>query len=185
MVNDIIRETKQKMEKSVEVVHNEFTTVRTGRASRALVENIKVDYYGSPTPLKQLANISIPEARLIVIQPWDPTALEAIEKAIMKSNLGFTPNNDGKVIRISVPQLSQERREDLIKVVKNIAEEGRVSIRSIRRDSNDKLKKAKLSGEISEDQEFKLHEEVQNLTDKYIKEIDNLLERKQKEIREV
>jgi len=185
MVNDILKETEQKMEKSVEVVHDELAAVRTGRASRSLVENIKVDYYGSSTPLKQLANISVPEARLIVIQPWDPTALEAIEKAIMKSNLGLVPNNDGKIVRISVPQLSQERREDLIKVVKNIAEQGKVSIRSIRRDSNDKLKKARLSGEISEDEEFKFHEKIQNLTDKYIKEIDNSLEHKQKEIREI
>jgi len=185
MVNNIIKETEQKMEKSIEVIRREFATVRTGRASRSLVENIKVDYYGSSIPIRQLANISIPEAQLIVIQPWDPTALEAIERAIMKSNLGLMPNNDGKVIRISVPQLSQERREDLIKIIKNIAEQGRVSIRSIRRDSNEKLKKAKLSSEISEDEEFKLHKEVQNLTDKYIKEIDDLFEHKEKEIREI
>lgn len=185
MADNIIEEAKQKMKKSVEVTRDEFATVRTSRASKSLVEGVRVDYYGNPTPLKQLANISIPEARLIVIQPWDPSTLEAIEKAIMKTNLGLTPNNDGKIIRISVPQLTQERREDLIKVVKNIAEQGKISIRAIRRDVNDNIKKEKSSGEISEDQEYKFHDKIQELTDKYIKEIDKLLENKQKEIREI
>ena len=159
--------------------------MRTSRASKSLVEGVRVDYYGNPTPLKQLANISIPEARLIIIQPWDPSTLEAIEKAIMKTNLGLTPNNDGKIIRISVPQLTQERREDLIKVVKNIAEQGKISIRAIRRDVNDNIKKEKSSGEISEDQEYKFYDKIQELTDKYIKEINKFLENKQKEIREI
>jgi ribosome recycling factor len=185
MSDQIIRETDTKMKKSVEVTHSEFSSVHTGRASKSLVENLKVDYYGNPTPLKQLANISIPEARLIIIQPWDPASMESIEKAIFKSDLGLTPNNDGKVIRINVPQLNQERRENLIKVVKNMAEEGKVAIRSVRRDANEKIKKAKATGEISEDQEFSYHDEVQELTDKYIKEIDELLEKKQAEIREI
>jgi ribosome recycling factor len=185
MIEQILKETEQKMKKSAQVAHDEFATVRTGRASKSLVEGIKIDYYGVPTPLKQLANISVPEARLIIIQPWDPSVLESIEKTIMKSNLGLTPNNDGKMIRISVPQLTQERREDLIKVVKNIAEQGKVSIRSIRREANDRTKKAKSSGDISEDQEYKLHDKIQELTDRCSKEIDNLMENKEKEIREI
>jgi ribosome recycling factor len=185
MVDDILKEAHKKMKKSIDVVHDEFATVRTGRASRSLVDSIKVDYYGNPTPLKQLANISTPETKLIVIQPWDPQSLESIEKAIMKSNLGLTPNNDGKIIRISIPQLTQERREDLIKVVKDIAEQGKVSLRSIRRDANDQIKEAKEKGSISEDEEYRYHEEIQKLTDKYTEEIDNILESKQKEIKEI
>ena len=185
MANETIRDTEAKMKKSVEVTQVEFSSVHTGRASKSLVENLKVDYYGNPTPLKQLANISIPEARLIIIQPWDPASMEAIEKAIFKSDIGLTPNNDGKVIRINISQLTQERRESLIKVVRNMAEEGRVAIRAVRRDANEKIKKSKSSGEISEDEEFGRHEDTQKLTNKYIKEIDDLLEKKQVEIREI
>ncbi|MDP8261449.1 MAG: ribosome recycling factor [Candidatus Kappaea frigidicola] len=185
MANEIIKDTEAKMKKSVEVTHSEFSSVHTGRASKSLVENLKVDYYGNPTPLKQLANISIPEARLIIIQPWDPASMEAIEKAIFKSDVGLTPNNDGKVIRINVPQLTQERRESLIKVIRNMAEEGKVAVRAVRRDANEKIKKSKSSGEISEDEEFILHENTQKLTDKHIKEIDDLLGKKQVEIREI
>jgi ribosome recycling factor len=185
MANDIIRDTESKMKKSVDVTHSEFSSVHTGRASKSLVENLKVEYYGNLAPLKQLANISIPEARLIIIQPWDPSSMEAIEKAIFKSDVGLTPNNDGKVIRINIPQLTQERRENLIKIIKNMAEEGKVAIRAIRRDANDRIKKSKNSSEISEDEEFDLHEVAQKLTDKYIKEIDNLFEKKQIEIREI
>jgi len=140
MANEIIKDTEAKMKKSVEVTHSEFSSVHTGRDSKSLVENLKVDYYGNPTPLKQLANISIPEARLIIIQPWDPASMEAIEKAIFKSDVGLTPNNDGKVIRINVPQLTQERRESLIKVIRNMAEEGKVAVRAVRRDANEKNK---------------------------------------------
>lgn len=185
MIDKIANEADQKMKKSVEITQTEIATVHTGRASRSLVEGIKVDYYSSFLPLKQLANISIPEARFIIIQPWDPSSLEAIEKSIMKADLGFVPTNDGKLIRISIPQLTQERRDDLVKVVKNIAEEGKISIRSIRRDTNEKIKKAKAQSEISEDEEYKFHEKIQNLTDKYIKELDDILEHKQKEIREI
>ncbi len=185
MADEIIRDTESKMKKSVEVAHVEFASVHTGRASKSLVENLKVEYYGTQTPLKQLANISIPEARLIIIQPWDPASMEATEKAIFKSDIGLTPNNDGKVIRINVPQLTQERRENLIKVIKNMAEEGKVAIRAVRRDANEKIKKSKNLGEISEDKEFDFHDNIQKLTDKYIKEIDDLLDKKQVEIREI
>ena len=173
------------MKKTLEVAQIELSSVHTGRASKSLVENLKVDYYGNLTPLKQLANISIPESRLIIVQPWDPASMDAIEKAIFKSDTGLTPNNDGKVIRINIPQLTQERRESLIKVVKNMAEENKVAIRAVRRDANEKIKKLKGSGGISEDEEFSLHDEAQKITDKYIKEVDGLLEKKQVEIREI
>lgn len=185
MIDSLIKETQQKMRKTIEVTCGEFAAIHTGRASKALVEGLRVDYYGTLTPLKQLANISIPESRLILIQPWDPSAFEVIEKAILKSDLGFTPTNDGKLIRINVPQLTQERREDLTKILKNIAEEGKVTIRSERRDANEKAKKAKASSKISEDDEFRFHKEIQDLTDKHIKEIDDILEKKQKEIKEI
>lgn len=182
---EIKKATEEKMQKTVEVTRREYATIRTGRASAGLVEGIKVDYYGTPTPLKQIASILTPEARLIVIQPWDPNAMEAIEKAIFSSNLGITPNNDGKVIRLSIPPLTQERREELDKVIKKLAEDGRVSIRSIRRDANDQLKKLEKDKKVPEDMRFKSQDEIQKLTDKYIAEIDKLLSDKEKEILEV
>ncbi|MCK4519186.1 MAG: ribosome recycling factor [Candidatus Omnitrophica bacterium] len=185
MVDQIMKEAEQKMKKTLEITQGEFSAIHTGRASRSLVEGLKVDYYGSQTPLKQLANISTPEARLIIIQPWDPSSVEPIEKAIFKSDLGLTPNNDGKVIRVNVPQLTQERRENLVKIVKSLAEEGKVAIRAVRRDANEKVKKAKNSSDITEDDEFKFHDKIQELTDKYAKEMDGILEKKQTEIREI
>ncbi|MCK5306902.1 MAG: ribosome recycling factor [Candidatus Omnitrophica bacterium] len=185
MVDRIMNETEQKMKRTLVITQGEFSAIHTGRASKSLVEGLKVDYYGNQTPLKQLANISTPEARLIVIQPWDPSSFESIEKAIFKSDLGLTPNNDGKVIRVNVPQLTQERRESLVKVVKSLAEEGKVAIRAVRRDVNEKLKKAKNSGDITEDDEFKFHSKIQELTDSYTKEMDSILEKKQTEIREI
>jgi ribosome recycling factor len=139
-VNDILHQSEEKMKRSLEVLLREFSTVRTGRASAALVESVRVDYYGTPTPLKQLAGISTPEARLIVIQPWDPSSIAAIEKSILKSELGITPTNDGKVLRLNIPPLTKERRAELVKVVHKLAEEGRIAIRSIRRDANEHIK---------------------------------------------
>ncbi len=179
---EIRAETEDKMKKTVEVTRREYVTIRTGRASAGLVEGIRVNYYGTPTPLKQLANILTPEARLIIIQPWDPGSIGDIEKAILASDLGVTPTNDGKAIRISMPQLTQERREELNKIVKKLAEDGRVSIRSVRRDSNEHVKKLEKNKEVPEDERFKLQDEIQKMTDKHIGEIDKLLEEKEKEI---
>ncbi|MFH1778174.1 MAG: ribosome recycling factor [Candidatus Omnitrophota bacterium] len=181
----ILNEAEDKMKKSLDLVIREFNSVRTGRASSGLVEMIKVDYYGAATPLKQLANISAPEPRLIIIHPWDPNSLVEIEKAILKSDIGITPSNDGKLIRLSVPQLTQERREELVKVTHKMAEEQRVAIRSIRRDANEHLKKAQKEGTVTEDDSFKAQEEVQKLTNKYISKTDESLKNKEKEIMEV
>jgi ribosome recycling factor len=170
------------MAKAVEVTHREFSTIRTGRASPALVEGIKVDYYGTSTPLKQLANISVPNPKLITIQPWDPSALESVEKAILKSSVGLTPNNDGKVIRLNMPELTKERREELVKLIKKIAEDGKVSMRTVRRDANESIKKMEKDNDITEDDKYDMQDEVQEMTDKYTKEIDTLLEHKEKEL---
>ncbi|WP_243131572.1 ribosome recycling factor [Desulfallas thermosapovorans] len=170
------------MQKSVEVVKKEFASLRAGRATPALLDKIMVQYYGTPTPVNQLANINIPEARLLVIQPWDKNALPDIEKAILKSDLGITPASDGNVIRLTVPQLTKERRAELVKVIKKKAEDGRVAIRNLRREANDGLKSQQKNGDISEDELRRLQDEVQKLTDKYIKEIDALFAAKEKEI---
>lgn len=182
MANPLLSETEKNMKKTVEVVNKEFASLRAGRATPSLLEKITVNYYGTPTPINQMANVSAPEARLLVIQPWDKTALPDMEKAIMKSDLGITPVSDGNVIRLTIPQLTKERRAELAKVVKKKAEEGRVAIRNLRRDANDTLKNQQKNGEISEDEQRRLQDEVQKLTDKYIKEIDNLLAAKEKEI---
>ncbi|OGW85844.1 MAG: ribosome recycling factor [Omnitrophica bacterium RIFCSPLOWO2_01_FULL_45_10] len=179
---EIIHDTEQKMKKTVEATHRELSSIRTGRASTCIVEGLRVDYYGTSTPLKQLASISTPDARLITIQPWDKTLLAEVEKAILKSDVGITPTNDGKLIRLSIPPLTDERRAELDKILKKIAEDGRVSIRTARHaavESARKLEKDKL---IAEDDRFKTQDEIQKLTDKYIKEIDNLLAQKEKEI---
>jgi ribosome recycling factor len=181
-IKDVLRNTEEKMKKAIEACNREFSEIRTGRASPSLVEGLHVDYYGTPTLLKQIASISIPDARLIVIQPWDPSALAEIEKAILKSNLGITPSNDGKIIRLSIPQLSKERREELTKVVKNMAEDGRVSLRTIRRDANEDVKKLENDKMISEDDRFRAQDEIQKLTDKYIEKIEEILKNKEKEL---
>lgn len=177
-----LSDTESNMQKSVEVVKKELASLRTGRATPALLDKVMVQYYGTPTPINQLATISVPEARLLVIQPWDKNVLPEIERAIMKSDLGITPVSDGNVIRLTIPQLTEERRAELVKVAKKKAEEGRVAIRNIRRDTNDTLKAQQKKGEISEDELRRLQDEVQKLTDKYIKEIDALLAAKEKEI---
>ncbi len=184
-LKEVMGEAHDKMKKTAEAVHREFGTVRTGRASTSLVEGIKVDYYGTPTPLKQLANISTPDPKLIVIQPWDATALPEIEKAILKSDLGITPMNDGRIIRLGIPQLTRERREELVKVIKKMAEDGRISIRSIRRDINEKIKKLEKDKVVTEDESFKSTAEIQKMTDSHIKEIDEFLAKKEKELLEV
>ena len=184
-LKEVMGEAHDKMKKTNETVHREFGSVRTGRASTSLVEGMKVDYYGTPTPLKQLASISTPDPKMIVIQPWDASALPEIEKAILKSDLGITPMNDGRLIRLGIPQLTRERREELVKVIKKMSEDGRISIRSVRRDINDKLKKLEKDKVITEDESFKSTAEVQKMTDSHIKEIDELLAKKEKELMEV
>ena len=182
MANSVLSDAEKNMIKTIEVLTKEFATMRAGRATPSLLEKIMVQYYGTPTPINQLANISAPEARLLVVQPWDKTVLPELEKAILKSDLGITPASDGNVIRLAIPQLTQERRTELVKVIKKKAEEGRVAVRNIRRDANDTLKSQQKNGEISEDEQRRLQEEVQKLTDKYIKEVDGLLAAKEKEI---
>lgn len=179
---EILHDAEMKMKKTVEATQREFSTIRTGRASTALVEGIKVDYYGALTPLRQVASIATPDARLILIQPWDKNALAEIEKAILKSEMGITPTNDGKAIRLSIPSLTTERRVELDKILKKIAEDGRVSIRTARHTSIENVRKSEKDKLIAEDEKFKTQEDVQKLTDKYIKEIDNLLAAKEKEI---
>ena len=181
----IKKSAEEKMKKAVKALEDEFKTIRTGRASAALFENIRVDYYEQKVPLNQVATISIPEARLVIIQPWDRSVLAEIEKAIQKSELSVNPNNDGKVIRIAIPPLTEERRKELAKVAKNIAEKSRVSIRNIRRDTNEELKKQEKDSKLSEDQAKRGMDEVQKLTDKYIEEINAVLGKKDKEIMEI
>ncbi len=182
MANPLLSEAESNMKKTVEVVNKEFGSLRAGRATPSLLDKIAVNYYGTPTPINQMANISAPEARLLVIQPWDKSAMPEMEKAIMKSDLGITPMSDGNVIRLAIPQLTKERRIELVKVIKKKAEEGRVAVRNLRRDANDSLKTQQKNGEISEDEQRRLQDEVQKLTDKYIREIDELLAAKDKEI---
>ena len=183
-VQHLLKESEDKMKSSVEVVSKEFSSIRSGRASSALVEGIKVDYYGTPTPLKQLSTITTPDPKLLVIQPWDNSVLQEIEKAILKSELGLNPVNDGKVLRIGIPQLTRERREELVKLAHKIAEDGRVAIRSIRRHSNDSLKNLQKEGTIGEDDAHKFQDNIQKLTDKYISNIDHILKSKESEITE-
>ncbi len=181
---EVLHNAEDKMKKAVESVTREFSEIRTGRASPTLVEGLHIDYYGTPTLLKQLASISTADAHLIVIQPWDITAIAEIEKAVMKSNLGITPSNDGKLIRLPVPSLSKERRQELAKVVHKMAEEGRVSLRTIRRDAKESLEKLEKDKVIPEDDKFRGIDELQKLVDRYIAKIDELLKNKEKEILE-
>jgi ribosome recycling factor len=181
----VLKQAKQKMKKSIDALHDDFNTIRTGRASTSLFEKIYVDYYGQPTPITQLATVSIPEARLVVIQPWDKSVLNNIEKAIQKSELSLNPNNDGKVIRINIPPLTEERRKEYVKMAKNMAEQTRVAVRNIRRDANDELKKMEKKGDITEDDLKKGMDDIQKMTDDFIKDIDEVLDKKEKEIMEV
>lgn len=185
MINDVLRETEGKMRHAVEALREDLLTVRTGRASPALVERVRVDYYGTPTPLNQLASISAPEPRLLVVRPWDPSVLSTIEKSILKSDLGLTPNNDGKVIRLPIPPLTEERRRELVKMVNHRVEEGRVALRNIRRDALKDMQEFEKEKLISEDDFYRGKDRLQELTDKYIAEMDELGRLKQEEIMEI
>jgi ribosome recycling factor len=184
MIESIYDETRESMAKSVTALKNELSRVRTGRASLSILDGIKVDYYGASTPLNQMATLAVPESRLITIQPWDISVIKDIEKALLKSDLGLTPSNDGKIIRISIPALTEERRKELVKIVRKICEDYKISVRNIRRDSNELLKSMKKDGEISEDDAFKSQDEVQKITDEQIKLIDECFKDKEKEILE-
>ena len=184
MIESIYQETKESMGKSVEALKNELKRLRTGRASLAILDGIKVNYYGTMTPLNQMATLAVPESRLITLQPWDASVIKDIEKAILKSDLGLTPSSDGKIIRISIPQLTEDRRKELVKVVHKVCEEHKVSIRNFRRDSNDLMKSMKKEGEISEDDAFKGQDRIQKITDEHIKLIDECFTEKEKEILE-
>jgi ribosome recycling factor len=175
----------ERMDKSVEHARNEFTTIRTGRASSGLLDRITVDYYGTPTPLKQLATINVPEPRMLTIQPFDPSSIKAIEKAIQESDLGLQPSNDGKLVRLPVPQLTEERRKELVKVVRQMAEEHRVAVREVRRDALRHLQELVRNGDVGDDDERRAEQEVQKLTDAHTKTIDDLLKHKEAEIMEV
>ncbi len=173
---------EERMQKSIEVFKQNLSEIRAGRANPAILNKINVEYYGVATPINQVAGISVPEARTIVIQPWDITVLKAIEKAILASDIGLNPNNDGKVIRLNFPELTEERRKELVKDIKKIAEDARVSVRSIRRDGMDDVKNKQKKSEITEDEKTDIEDKIQKLTDKYVAEIDKLLEDKEKEI---
>ena len=185
MSSEVIVEMAEKMENSLGAFKSELTKIRTGRASLSLLDGIKVEAYGSPMPLNQVGTLTIPESRQIVIQPWDPQVMSGIEKAILKSDLGLTPVNDGKVIRINIPQLTEERRKELVKIVKKVAEEYRIAIRNHRRDAIDIIKKQKKDKEISEDEQFKLQDEAQKKTDSSIAKIDKVGAAKENEVMEV
>lgn len=185
MVDRVLEETKQKMEKSVEAVGRELAGIRTGKATTTLLDGVKVECYGSQVPLTQVAGVSVPEVRLIVIQPWDKSIIPEIERALYRSELGLTPSNDGNVVRVPIPPLTEERRKELVRVVRKLAEEGRIAARNIRRDTNDLLKRMTKSGDISQDEEHRWFERIQEVTDRAIEEIDELLESKEKEIMEI
>lgn len=182
MTKEVLAQAKDKMEKSISAYSRELASIRAGRASAALLDRITVDYYGAPTPVNQLGGVSVPEARLLVITPYDKSILGVIEKAIMKSDIGITPTNDGNVIRLMIPQLTEERRKELVKVVKKEAEEAKIAVRNVRRDANDDLKKLEKNGEITEDELRGFNDDIQKLTDQSIVKIDDLAKEKEKEI---
>jgi ribosome recycling factor len=185
MIDELLADAREHMDKSVEATRSKFGSVRTGRATPALLDRITVDYYGAPTPLKQLATVSAPEARLLTVQPYDKSSIKNIERAILESDVGLTPNNDGQVIRLQVPELTEERRKQLVKVVRNLAEEGRVAIRNIRRDVMHDLRELRDAGEAGSDDEHRAEEALQKLTDQKVHELDALLKGKEEEILEV
>ena len=185
MVNDILSSAEERLNKSIDALNREFGSLRAGRATPSLLDKVMVDYYGTPTPVNQVAKVSVPEARMIVIQPWEKTMIKEIEKAIMKSELGLSPNSDGASIRLNIPQLTQERRKELVKSVSKKAEEAKVAIRNVRRDANDAVKKLEKAKEITEDESKKAQEKFQKTVDKFIKNVDTLKEAKEKEIMEI
>ena len=184
MIKSIYDDTNESMGKSVASLKKELKRLRTGRASLSILDGVKVDYYGTLTPLNQMATLAVPESRLITIQPWDVSVIKDIEKGILKSDLGLTPSNDGKIIRIAIPPLTEERRKELVKVVHKICEDYKISIRNIRRDANELIKSMKIDGEISEDDAFKSQDQIQKITDEHIKLVDECYKNKEKEILE-
>nr|WP_109430003.1 ribosome recycling factor [Sulfoacidibacillus thermotolerans] len=185
MNEEYIKSAKERMDKCLAALRRDFSSVRAGRATPSLLDKITVDYYGSPMPIHQMATITVPEPRLIVIQPWDKNTIGEIERAIQKSDLGLTPSNDGVVIRLAIPQLTEERRLELTKVIKKMAEESRVAVRNVRRDINEEVKKAEKQSALSEDESRRLQEQIQEVTDKSVAEVDRLLQQKEKELLEV
>jgi ribosome recycling factor len=185
MIDDLFQDATRRMDQAVDHTQQEFNSVRTGRASAALLDRVQIDYYGTKTPLKQLATINVPEPRMLTIQPFDPTSISTIERAIQESDLGLQPSNDGKLIRLPIPQLTEERRKDLVKIVRGMAEEGRVSVRNVRRDAIKHLEELAKSGEVGDDDERAAEGRVQKLTDEHVAKIDDLLKRKEAEIMEV
>lgn len=181
----IKKDAEERMSKAVAALEREFSTLRTGRASTALVENVKVDYYGTPTAINQLSSVAVPDSRTITIQPWDKGAFGLVEKAILASDLGLTPVNDGKIIRINIPPLTEERRKDLVKVARKYTEEAKVAVRNIRRDANDAVKKQEKDKAVSEDEAKKTQDEIQKLTDSYVAKADTKCQEKEKEIMEI
>jgi ribosome recycling factor len=185
MISEVLKDAEDRMKKGVEAMKKEYTTIRAGRANPNMLDKIVVEYYGAATPINQLANISVPEPRMLALQPWDKSSLPAIEKAILKSDLGLNPSSDGTVIRLIIPQLTADRRTEIVKTIKKKAEDARVAIRNIRRDANDHLKKLEKDHSASEDEVKRAQDDCQKMTDKYIKEIDHIMDTKEKEIMEV
>ena len=184
-IDEFVTDATGRMDKSVEATHEHFNSVRTGRASGALLDRVQIDYYGTPTPLKNLATINAPEARMLTIQPFDPSSIKQIEKTIQESDLGLQPSNDGKLIRLPIPQLTEERRKELVKVVRHMAEEGRVAVRNVRRDAIKHLEELVRNGDVGDDEERAAETRVQKVTDDHVTRIDELLKRKEAEIMEV
>jgi ribosome recycling factor len=182
MINDVIRDVQHRMHGAIEALHREFKSLRTGRANVAMLDGITIDYYGTPSPISQVATLKVPEPSLIIVEPWDKTMVAVVEKAIRTSDLGLNPSSDGKVVRIPIPQLTEDRRKELVKLAHHVAEEARTAIRQVRRDGNDRLKKMLKSHEISEDDEKRALEEIQKLTDKNIDEVGNILKNKEQDI---
>ena len=184
-IKEILSTAQTKMQKTIEVLRVDLASVRAGRASVSLLDKVMVEYYGTPTPVNQVASVTVPEPRMIVIQPWEKNLLKDIERAIMKSDLGLNPNSDGSVIRLNLPQLTEERRKELVKTVHKKAEDARVSLRNLRREENDSVKKAEKAKEITEDEAKKANDDIQKMTDKFIKEVDTVMEHKEKEVMEI
>jgi ribosome recycling factor len=184
-IDDFLADAKRRMDRSIEATHQEFNSIRTGRASPALLDRISIDYYGTQTPLKSLASIAAPESRLLTVQPFDPGSMKSIERAIQESDLGLTPSNDGKIIRLPIPALTEERRRELVRVVRRVGEEGKVAIRNVRRDVMQHLRELVTKGEVGDDEERRAEQQVQKLTDDHTKSIDDLLKVKEAEIMEV
>lgn len=185
MIKDVLKDAERRMQGALDALHDEFKHLRTGRASTQMLDGITIDYYGTPTPLNQVATMTVPESSMIMIQPWEQKLIPAIEKAIMNSGLGFNPTNDGKVVRVPVPPLTEERRREISKKAHEMAETSRTAVRQVRRDANDKLKSMEKEHEISQDDEKRAHDDVQKLTDKYVSDINQALEHKEKELMEV